>query len=56
MDREQPNRTRRASPDVLRSEREASPAGTYRATAERVWRWVADERDELDRVAVRTWN
>lgn len=52
MDREQPNRTRHVSP----TEREASPAGTYRATAERVWRRVADERDELDRVAVRTWN
>lgn len=56
MDRQQPNRTHYASPAVLQSEAEASPTRTYRATAERVCRWVADERDELDRVVVRTWN
>jgi hypothetical protein len=40
---------------AARRAREAGAPG-YRVGAEHVRRWLADERDELDLVAIRTWN
>jgi hypothetical protein len=37
-------------------ERHSGAPQSYHASAERVCRWLADERDELDKVVIRTWN
>jgi hypothetical protein len=39
-----------------RAEKRVTDNSSYRATNQRLFRWLTDEQDELDGIVVRTWN